>query len=269
MSTNSSFLPDDYLDQKAERRTNLISLVLFAVIMLAVFLAFLFTNQRWSDVKRDQELINSRYQKAAAQITELVELEKQKNEMLHKAELAAALVERVPRSVLLAELVNRMPDELSLLKFELKSERIKPLAPKEDRKRGKSGRLGPKRAKTRQEASEDQKKVRAPKYRVEITLVGVAPSGQEVSEYMSALNDFELLRGVTMEYVEEKDIEGRLLQKFEITMKLDPNADVRSVMPPAVPRELDNPMSERLRFNPVIESSGEAQAGAQDTEEDG
>ena len=39
MSNNSSFLPDDYLDQRADRRTNLISLVLFAVVMLAVFLA--------------------------------------------------------------------------------------------------------------------------------------------------------------------------------------------------------------------------------------
>ncbi len=103
MNTNASFLPDDYLDQKAERRTNLISLVLFAVVMLGVFLAFLVTNQKWSDVKNHQERINAHYQEAAQQITELVELEEQKSEMLLRAEIAAALVERVPRSVLLAE----------------------------------------------------------------------------------------------------------------------------------------------------------------------
>ena len=51
--SHSSFLPDDYLEQRAERRTNLISLVLFAVVMLGVFLAFLFTNQRWSVVNDD------------------------------------------------------------------------------------------------------------------------------------------------------------------------------------------------------------------------
>ena len=62
MSSNVSFLPDDYLDQKAERRTNLISLVLFVIVMLGVFLAFLFTNQKWAIVKRDQARINVRVQ---------------------------------------------------------------------------------------------------------------------------------------------------------------------------------------------------------------
>ena len=68
MSNNASFLPEDYLDQKAEQRTNLISLVLFAVVMLGVFLAFLFTNEKRSEVKQDQEVINARYQEAAEQI---------------------------------------------------------------------------------------------------------------------------------------------------------------------------------------------------------
>ena len=40
MST-TSFLPEDYLDQKAERRTNMISLALFAIVMVSVFAAFL------------------------------------------------------------------------------------------------------------------------------------------------------------------------------------------------------------------------------------
>jgi Tfp pilus assembly protein PilN len=252
MSSNSSFLPDDYLDQKAERRTNLISLALFAVVMLGVFLAFLFTNQKWTDVKRDQEVINARYQKAAAQIKELVELEKQKEEMLHKAELAAALVERVPRSVLLAELVNRMPPELSLLSFELKSEKVKAVPTKDAKKpAGNANRMRPQRAQTRKEASGERTRVRPPKYKVQISLVGVAPTGNEVSEYMTELNTLPLLRDVIMEYVEEKDVEGQKMQEFEIKMRLDPKADVRNVEPRIAPREstVDDPMSDRLRFD--------------------
>ena len=53
----------------------IISLVLFAVVMLGVFVAFLVTNQRWAVVKRDQGLINTRYAQAAEQIKELMELE--------------------------------------------------------------------------------------------------------------------------------------------------------------------------------------------------
>ena len=44
--SNTSFLPEDYLDQKADRRTNVVSLTLFGIVMVAVFAAFLFTNQQ-------------------------------------------------------------------------------------------------------------------------------------------------------------------------------------------------------------------------------
>ncbi len=122
---HASFLPEDYLAQKAERRTNLICLTLFVVVMIAVFGAFLVTNRQWTHVKRSQEAINARYREVAKQIEALTELETQREQMLEKAELAAALVERVPRSILLAELINRMPDRMALTKFELASEQIR------------------------------------------------------------------------------------------------------------------------------------------------
>ncbi|MHC4220214.1 MAG: hypothetical protein ACYSU7_17350, partial [Planctomycetota bacterium] len=96
MST-TSFLPEDYLDQKAERRTNMISLSLFGIVMVSVFAAFLVTNRQWSQVKSARASINEQYEQAATQIETLNELEQQKNQMLSKARLAAALVERVPR----------------------------------------------------------------------------------------------------------------------------------------------------------------------------
>ena len=64
MST-TSFLPEDYLDQKAERRTNLISLSLFGIVMVSVFAAFLVTNRQWSQVKNDRALINAQYEDVA------------------------------------------------------------------------------------------------------------------------------------------------------------------------------------------------------------
>ncbi|MBT8484282.1 MAG: hypothetical protein HKO59_14630 [Phycisphaerales bacterium] len=249
MSNNASFLPDDYLSQKAERRTNFISLGLFVVVMLGVFMAFLFTNQKWSQVKQEQATINVKYQKAASDITELMELETQKEEMLHKAELAAALVERVPRSVLLAELVNRMPEKLSLIEFELTSEKIKPIVQRidPDKKGRKRSRMKPTRAPTKEDAQEVQKKIRPPKYDVAISLVGVAPRGQEVTRYLAELNAYALLYDVSLEYSEQKEIEGQTMQKFNITMKLNKDADVRDVDPLIVPRGRD-PMSDELRL---------------------
>ncbi len=152
MST-TSFLPEDYLDQMAERRTNLISLSLFAIVMVSVFAAFLVTNRQWSQVKKARASINTQYEEAAVQIERLNELEQQKNQMLSKARLAAALVERVPRSILLAELINHMPPRLGLKEFKLNSEKVLPPRPQNTR-RARSGRLrGPMRALTREEAA--------------------------------------------------------------------------------------------------------------------
>jgi Tfp pilus assembly protein PilN len=247
--TNASFLPEDYLAQKAEQRTNLISLTLFGVVMIAVVGAFFVTNRQARLVKSAQEEINGRYQKAGEQIQELTQLEKQKDEMLHKAELAAALVERVPRSILMAELINRMPERLALLEYSMTSEKIKtapPAADKDDK-----GRLVTKakeKAKTKQEAGETVQKVETPRYKINISMVGVAPTDLEVSRYMTELNAYPLLRDVTLEYSEQKDIQGRLMRQFKINLALDPDADVRRINPLEVPR-VRNPMNDDMQIN--------------------
>jgi Tfp pilus assembly protein PilN len=250
----ASFLPDDYLALKHDRRTNLICLSLFAVVMIAVFGAFLVTNRQWKTVRQAQTLINSSYQEAAEKIDSLTELESQKEQMLNKAELAAALVERVPRSILLAELINRMPNRLSLLEFDMKSDKLKKPPPKaEEAETGRRG--GAKAAKTKEEAAQEQKKVEAPRYVVEIGLTGVAPSDLEVSRFMAELNAYPLLRDVTLEYSEEKEVEGQIMRRFNIKMALDPEADVRSVRPLVKPRDLRNPMSDDLAIPVQIGSA--------------
>lgn len=245
---DSSFLPDDYLAQRAEKRTNVISLTLFVVVMGAVFGAFLMTNQQWEQVKAAQTSINSQYQEAAIKIEELNELEQQRNRMLNKAELAIALVERIPRSILLAELINRMPPKLSLIEFELKSTEIKPKARKPGRnEKGSLKERAPERGKTREEAMEERK-VEAPRYRVELAMIGLAPTDREVSQYMADLINHELLRDVTLKYSVQTEFEDRKMQEFRMEMVLNPSSDVRSIDPLLMPRDLRDPMSDELRF---------------------
>jgi Tfp pilus assembly protein PilN len=256
MTITTSFLPEDYLDQKAERRTNMISLSLFGVVMVSVFAAFLVTNRQWSQVKSARASVNEQYELAASQIETLNELEQQKDQLLSKARLAAALVERVPRSILLAELVNRMPNRLGLLEFELKSQKIKPtrVAP---RRRGAKGRLGPKRAMTREEAAqlEEEKKVEPPRYLVSLTLVGVAPTDIEVSDYINSLNSYRLLKDVNLVSSEERKFDGEKMRQFEIAMTLDPKADVRDVAPTMKRKSVRDAMSDEMKIMPGVGSS--------------
>ena len=249
--SQASFLPEDYLSQKAEQRTNIISLFLFGVVMIAVIGAFFVTNRQARMVKGAQEEINSKYQKAGMQIQELTQLEQQKEEMLHKAELAAALVERVPRSILLAELINRMPERLALLEFEMKSEKIKPpVAPQDKDDKGRLVTKAKEKAKTKEQAGETVQKVETPRYKVLIGMVGVAPTDLEVSRYMTELNNYPLVRDVTLEYSEQKDFGGRMMRQFKINLSLDPEADVRRIDPLNVPR-IRNPMGDDMQLMPA------------------
>jgi Tfp pilus assembly protein PilN len=253
MSTTTSFLPEDYLDQKAERRTNVISLSLFAIVMVAVFAAFLVTNRQWSQVRSARAAVNEQYDQAAVQIETLNELEQQKNQMLSKARLAAALVERVPRSILLAELINRMPPRLGLLEFELKSQKVK--APRRaPQRQGATGRIGPTRARTREEAAElrEDKQVEAPQYQVSLKLVGVAPTDVEVSQYITELNNYPLLKDVNLEYSEERKLDGDKMRQFEIQMTLDPRADVRDAAPTIKRNSVGDAMDDKVRITPGL-----------------
>jgi Tfp pilus assembly protein PilN len=252
--SNQTFLPEDYVALKAERRTNIICLILFLVVMAAVFGAFLVTNQQWSQIKERQEAINVRYQQAAMDIAKVEELEAQKEEMLEKAELAGALVERVPRSILLAELINRMPPRLGLVELTFKSEKIKTVSRKKKSKNetGSIRQRGPQRGTTKEEAREKIKKADVPKFQVIMTMVGVAPSNREVAKYLSELTGYELVSEANLEYSEEKEMQQRLVRQFKITMRLDSDADVRDIEPLTVPREIQDPMQDTVRFGSIM-----------------
>lgn len=247
--SKASFLPEDYLDHKAERRTNFISLTLFAIVMVSVFAAFLVTNRQWSQIKDAQRTINASYVEAATKIERLNELERQKDQMLGKAELAAALVERVPRSILFAELIERMPPRVGLLQFELKSEKIRAVV--EQVPKRATGRLrGPMRARTVAESVKKPKKVEAPRYKVLISMVGTAPTDRDVSRFLANLNAYPLLQGVRLEFTEEREIDDALMRRFKIHMQLNPDADIRNAT--AMGESLDrNVMDGKMKFTPT------------------
>ncbi len=248
--SNASFLPEDYLEQKAERRTNFISLTLFAVVMVSVFAAFLVTNRKWSQVKSAKREIDARYQDFAGQIETYDGLQDQKKEMMNRAEVAAALVERVPRSILLWELIARMPQRLGLVEFEMKSERVKVRAQAPKKETGPR-RLssGPRRPQTVAQSGEKPKTIEVPTYTVKLKLVGVAPSDTEVSEYLKELDGFDLVQDVRLEYTEKKVVEGRELRQFLMTMTVNPGFDARHLAPVVKSDELTDPMSDQIRFS--------------------
>lgn len=236
----SSFLPEDYLRQKQERRSNFIALSLFCVVMFGVTAAFFVTNRQWTSVKARQRDINSEYATEAKKIEQLKALEVQKAEMLEKAEITAALLERVPRSILLAELINRMPEQLTLTDLTLKGTRVKEaprVAATDAKPKPRSLAGSGKGTKGKGAAKEEPAKPVPPKYDFNITIVGLAADDGFVADYHSALKQCPLLDQVELVSSAEVIIDEIARRKFRFEAVLRPTADARNIQPLKIPRD--------------------------------
>src|ERR1051325_3467700 len=104
-----SFLPDDYLERKARRRTNAICAVLFCIVMGAIGSAFWVSEKSMHEIDSQFAHVEQQYTDAAKRIDQVQQMQEKQRTMAHQAELTASLLEKVPRTFLLAELTNGMP----------------------------------------------------------------------------------------------------------------------------------------------------------------
>ena len=225
-----SFLPEDYVERQIERRTSLVCLAMFAVVLLGVGGVYVFKWNQLSTARANQSKVNGEYAEAARRLDQLDALKKQQDEMKDKAELTAALLERVPRTYLLAELINRMPASLSLLELSLNTKTVKAAPPAA----AKSALSNAKAAPGKEAANEKTKakpREAPPEKTVTVALVGVAPTDVQVAQYMAALGQSPILKDVGLVYSEEAKIEEVGMRKFRIELVLAPTADVRSLDP--------------------------------------
>ncbi len=240
--SGGSFLPEDYIEKKAENRNLAIAVFLFVVVTLSVVGAFFVTNRQWSTVKQRQQEINQEYATETKKIEQLKVLEAQKQEMLEKAEVTTALIEKVPRSILLAEMINRMPQNLTLTELNLKSKRhvepkskAKPEPAKGTQTRSlASARPGAKPAKDAEKPAPP--KPQAPRFEFRLEILGLAGADEEVADYHRALSDCPLLDKVEILYSGDVKIEDVNMRKFRIEASLRNNADARHIEPLQVPR---------------------------------
>ncbi len=240
------FLPEDYVQRKAEGRANIIGLTLFCAVMGTVVAAFFVTNRNWKSVHDEREAIAVQYTAAEPEIELLIKLEEQKEQMLQKAEIVTALIEPVPRSILMAELVTRMPQEMTLLTVELKGRRVAEAAPTkgQDAKQQRTsvrGRQAGSLGGTKTGASADAApaaSILPPRYEYTLTLTGVTASNAEIADYLDALKLSPLLRRVELHYAESQKMKDLELRKFQISAEIDPRADARGIEPPSSPDAL-------------------------------
>jgi Tfp pilus assembly protein PilN len=227
----ASFLPADYVARKSEQRANLLSLTLFGIVMMGVVGAFGVTNRAWSSVREERIKIDDLYAAEAEKIEQLKQLEEQRAAMMEKAEVTAALIENVPRSVLLGELVLRLPEEVKLTGLDLKSKRVETKAepPPNAKTPQKNEKIKSLADLAKNVADAAKPKVQAPRFEYTMTLTGVAANNNDIADYIRGLRECVLLKGVELKYIKETHLHERDLRMFEVEAQIRPEADGRSL----------------------------------------
>ena len=234
-----SFLPEDYVAKRVELRTNLICLSLFAVVLAAVIGAYIATSRHRAEIREQRALVNEEYAEAARRLEQLDELQRRKAKMLRKAQVTGTLLEPVPRTFLLADLINRMPPTLSIFDLKLTSEKKRV---KTSFRRDRSALANRKQAKTGKDQEGKPLPPPPPQTIVDLVMIGVAPTDVQVAQYMTTLARSELLSEVNLVYSEESVLQDTTLRRFRIEMRVDPEADMRRIEPVERPRLKGNPM---------------------------
>jgi Tfp pilus assembly protein PilN len=213
-----NFLPEDYVEKRQAARAAVVFIGLLLVVVGGIVGAYLFTQLHNKGVFDERDRVVAQYDEASKKIAEAQELQKQKELMVQKAEIATQLMERVRRSALLGELAKLLPTGVTLVSLELKTHELQGPPPAQSDL-----------DKARRAASGESFAYHPPTADVTINLTGTAPTDSEVASYMSSLQKSPLLTGVSLLFSEEykKGKDDKSVRKFSVEMHINPDADLR------------------------------------------
>jgi len=215
--TKVNFLPDDYIEKKAQRRTNIICLILFVLVTAGLGTGFLVLEQRKDRLALRMEQTHMEMIKAGESLKQLEILEQKKKQMTQKASISALLMEPVPRSLLLATVTNALPGGVSLVDCKLNTK-------EQTTVRGSVSRNKQSRRSKKKTTNENQPPA-LPKYETDIEISGIAPTDFEVSALMEELNKSGLFSQVNLSSSEEHKLQDdEVLRYFKLALTLDPKA---------------------------------------------
>ncbi len=212
---NINFVPDDYVQNNESRKTNLIYLVLFVVLMIALGGSFMTIKIRQRACSVKEKLVNTKMTQIQKAIKQFEELQAKRGAMMRTALTTAELLEPVPRSVLLASLTNNLPQGVSLLKLSLVQKE-----PKQTNRVAPTSKYKAAQAK-KAAAAQDKAVSREKLLETHIDIEGLAPSDLQVAAYIERLSNSSLLDNVALVESKEHKIEDSTFRRFKLTAMLE------------------------------------------------
>jgi Tfp pilus assembly protein PilN len=220
-----NFLPEDYIDKKAQQRTNVICLSLFLLVMSGVAGGFVVTEQRQRSMDNYAEQVKRDMLQASNSLKQMEVLEQKKKQMMMKASISALLMEPVPRSLLVATVTNNLPAGVSLLGCNLVSKEASKAGDTGVRNRNKKAvRTAPAKKEEGEKAAGETEIPAPEKLQTTIELTGIAGNDIQVAELIANLNRSELFSQVNLAFSEQQNTAEESLRHFKLMVTLDPNA---------------------------------------------
>ena len=145
---------------------------------------------------------------------------------MRKVELSTALLERVPRSQVLARLVLYLPPRASMMALSSKTEEVMIKAP-EPAASPAAAAGDPQKAPPAGAASAAAKKPETIKVKHYVFIVdGLAPTDVEVAQYLSRLSADPLFEEVNLQFSEEFPYKDTIqMRRFQLSFRLSADAE--------------------------------------------
>jgi len=210
---NINFVPDDYVQNSESRRTNLMYLILFTAVMLAVAGSFASIKIRQNSLVKTEKAVNERLKRTEEAIKQFEELQARRKDMLKTALMTSQLLESVNKSILLASLTNNLPSGTSLLNVNLVQKKINPPRAPKPKTKYKASKNKIAEADAPQLSPEQLR-------RTDISLEGIAPSDLQVAACIQHLNSCNLLVNVALVESKEYKLKDTVWRRFKLTAAL-------------------------------------------------
>ncbi len=221
-----NFLPEDYLERRRQQRTNILCLALFAVVMVGLVAAFMLSEKREASASERRETVNEQLALVGQQLARIEEMERKKQQMIRKANVTASLLERRPRSYVMAEITNALPPGAALMEVDLKSKEEADASDASAVTNTRSRR--PSRASAARSAKPESKE--PPKYVETLRITGLAPDDKVVSQFIAVLSGSPMFQDVELIFSQEHDYNDSVVRRFMVQMQLNPRLEVTPEM---------------------------------------
>jgi Tfp pilus assembly protein PilN len=218
-------LPEDYVERRLRQRANVLCLALFGVVMVGVVCAAVVWQQSIHRTEEVERQVEREYEAANKDIRDMERLDRDRQRLHQKALATAPLIERVPRSSLLAVVTNSLPEYASLVRFELLTKVEEIQTPADNRAAGNVKKT------SKFDKVSSQRKTKLTRQVVQLKIIGLANTNVEVGRFISNMASNPLIASVKFIYSKEKilDKDQPPVREFQVNAELNQNADAIDV----------------------------------------